>query len=547
MQQRFAIEEQRLTPNELVTALLKAPVDLLWNGGIGTYVKSSSEQHADVGDKANDGVRIDGSELRCKVVGEGGNLGMTQLGRVEYALHGGRSNTDFIDNAGGVDCSDHEVNIKILLNAVVARGDLTPKHRNLLLEEMTDAVADLVLENNFRQVQAISLAEYESLHRVGEYQRMLTRLEDEGGLDRELEFLPSDEEIGERRAQGNGLTRPELSVVLSYSKGLLKELLIGSAIGDDSYLSRSVETAFPQRLLNEYPEEVQAHGLRREIIATQIANDLINRVGVSYMGRLLSSTGATIPEVATAYVTARDIFGLNKQWTAIENLGHEVDHPVQMQLMVDLVRLMRRSSRWLLRNRRVDLNPADAIREFHTGVAELEVALPSMLQGNAAERVRERYESLTEASVSEDLAQFVAGSNYLYAAMGIISAARERDASITEVAELYFMVGDRLELDWFSDLIINTKVENLWQALARDTYLEDLEWQQRSLAVGALKHICEKRDASLCIDRWVEQQSVLVGRWKEMLAQLHATDVPDFAMFAVANRELLDLAQSSLH
>jgi glutamate dehydrogenase len=547
MQQRFAIEEAALTPTELISALLKSPIDLLWNGGIGTYVKSSAEQHSDVGDKANDALRVDGAELRCKVVGEGGNLGLTQLGRVEYALNGGRCNTDFIDNAGGVDCSDHEVNIKILLNAVVARGDLTAKHRNRFLEEMTDSVTDLVLENNYRQVQAISLAESESVHRTGEYRRLMNRLEETDRLDRALEFLPSDDELLERRVQGQGLTRPELAVLVSYSKGILKEDLISSDLTNDGYLSRAVEGAFPQRLLETYGEEVYAHGLRREIIATQIANDLINRVGVSFVGRLASSTGSTTAEISAAYVTTRDIFGLEAQWQAIEELDHVADPAVQTALMIELVRLARRGSRWLLRNRRHELDPTQAIAEFQPGVAELESALPGLMSGKAAEVVRATYQQLVDRNVSSELAQFVAGSQHLYAAMGIIEAARDIEATSMEVAELFFMLGERLELDWFASLITATKVDNEWQAMARDTYLEDLEWQQRSLAVGALKHICEKRDTGLCIERWMEQEQLLLGRWQAMLSELHAVATPDFAMFAVANRELLDLAQSSLH
>jgi glutamate dehydrogenase len=547
MQERFGIEEQTLTPMELVNACLKAPVDLLWNGGIGTYVKASTELHADVGDKANDNLRVNGSELRCRVVGEGGNLGLTQLGRVEYCLNGGRCNTDFIDNAGGVDCSDHEVNIKILLNAVVARGDLTPKHRNRLLEEMTESISDLVLKNNYLQTQAISLAESESVHRMGEYIRLIGRLEQNGKLDRNLEFLPSEEELVERRSTGVGLTRPELSVLVSYSKAILKEQLSASNVHNDSYLARSIEGAFPTRILQEFAEDIHGHGLRKEIIATQIANDMINRVGVSFVGRLTTSTGATTPEVATAYITARDIFGLPRQWQAIEDLDFEVTSGVQAEIMVDLVRLMRRAGRWLLRNRRHQLDPAQAIAEFQPGVEEMESALPGLISGRAAQSVRERYQDLTNKQVGSELAQFVAGSPYLYAAMGIIEASRHTEATALEVAELFFMLGEKLELDWFASLISSVKIDNEWQALARDTYLEDLEWQQRSLAVGALKHVCEKRDAELCIQRWMKQESVLIERWQSMLTELHATRVPDFAMFAVANRELLDLAQSSLH
>jgi glutamate dehydrogenase len=335
--------------------------------------------------------------------------------------------------------------------------------------------------------------------------------------------------------------------MVSYSKAILKEQLSASDVHNDSYLARSIEGAFPTRILQEFAEDIHSHGLRKEIIATQIANDMINRVGVSFVGRLATSTGATTPEIATAYITARDIFGLPRQWQAIEDLDFEVTSGVQAEIMVELVRLMRRAGRWLLRNRRHQLDPAQAIAEFQPGVAEMESALPGLISGRAAQWVRERYQDLTNKQVGSELAQFVAGSPYLYAAMGIIEASRHTEATALEVAELFFMLGEKLELDWFASLISSAKIDNEWQALARDTYLEDLEWQQRSLAVGALKHVCEKRDADLCIQRWMKQESILIDRWQLMLTELHATPVPDFAMFAVANRELLDLAQSSLH
>jgi glutamate dehydrogenase len=546
MQESFDIADMRLTPNELIHALLKARVDLLWNGGIGTYVKGSQQTNADVGDKANDAVRVNGSELRCKVVGEGGNLGLTQLGRVEYALAGGRCNTDFIDNAGGVDCSDHEVNIKILLNAVVDRGDLTVKQRNRLLEEMTESVAEMVLENNYHQVGAISLAESEAVRRAGEYQRIISQLEQNRSLDRELEFLPSHEELNERRVQGLGLTRPELALLISYSKGLLKEELCASSIPNDTYMAGAIEGAFPRRLLEEYGEEVHAHGLRREIIATQVANDLINRAGVSFVGRLVVSTGASIADIVTAYVVARDILAMESHWRALEALDFVIDSSLQLEINAELVLFLRRASRWLLRNRRQEFDPAQALADFQPGILELQSALPGLLVGQAAQQVRERYQSLVAQGVDGELAQFTASSSRLYAGFGIIEAARDTDASIMEVAELYFRLGEALGLDWFADAIGRLKVESAWQALARDAYLEDLEWQQRSLATGALRHLCEKRDIQLCITRWIEQESVLIERWQEMLSHLHSVPEPDFAMFAVANRELLDLAQSSL-
>jgi glutamate dehydrogenase len=545
MKERFAIEVDHLTPNELISELLRCPADLLWHGGIGTYIKSSTESHTDVGDKANDSLRVNASELQCRVVGEGGNLGMTQLARVEYALNGGRSNTDFIDNAGGVDCSDHEVNIKILLNAVVARGDLTEKHRNALLVEMTDAVSELVLHNNYRQAQTISLTEFQAEDRSGEYRRFIRLMEEAGRINRALEFIPSDEELAERRIQGKALTRPELSVLISYSKGILKEQLIASDLGQDPYLARAVNTAFPQRLVDEYGEEVSNHRLHREIMATQVANDIVNRMGLNFVLRQGAATGASVADVARAYTTVLEIYQLRPLWERIELLDNKVDSGVQMEMMLNLIRLVKRATRWMLRNRRYDLTPTQVIKEFSGAMEQLRDAFPQMLRGRAAEQYQSQYEHYLDAGVGEEMASEVARVHQAYTALGIIHAAGETQAQLLHVANLYFAMGERLELDWFSSQILGSKVDTEWQALARDTYLEDLDWQQRTLAVGALRHMEEDGNLLVCLEKWERQEALLLQRWQDMLGELHATETPDFAMFAVANRELLDLAQSS--
>jgi glutamate dehydrogenase len=541
----FDIAADVLTPNELISHILKAPVDLLWNGGIGTYVKASYESHMEVGDKANDALRVDGDELRCRVVGEGGNLGMTQLGRVEYGLNGGRSNTDFIDNAGGVDCSDHEVNIKILLNAVVARGDLTEKHRNTLLADMTDSVTDLVLANNYHQVQAISMAEFQAVARAGEYQRVMRSFEESGRLNRELEFLPSDEELLERKVNGKALTRPELSVLISYSKALLKEDLIESDLGRDPYMARMVDTAFPARLSEQYAPEISEHRLHAEIMATQLANDIVNRMGVSYIHRQQTATGASVADIARAYTSVMEIFGLRELWAQIEELDNQVPAASQMEMMLSLIRLIKRGTRWLLRNRRHQLAPTDCIAAYQPGLEQLRKAYPTMLRGRAEDQFQVTFDNFVQAGVDPELAQSVASADHAYTALSIMQAANDTQVTLLDVARMYFLMGERLELDWFSGQILASKVDNEWQALARDTYLEDLEWQQRTLAIGALRHLCEDANLLKCVKKWEEKEQTLLLRWRQMLAELHASAAPDFAMFAVANRELLDLAQSS--
>ena len=545
IRQRFDIEAAQVTPTQLISYLLRARVDLLWNGGIGTYVKSSDESHMDVGDKSNDALRVDGAELRCRVVGEGGNLGMTQLGRVKYCLAGGRCNTDFIDNAGGVDCSDHEVNIKILLNAVVARRDLSPQDRNALLVEMTDSVSELVLHNNFRQVQAISLVEYQAESRAVEYRRLIKDFSDAGRLDRALEFIPDDEELMERAAQGKTLTRPELSVLVSYSKAALKEQLIDSELQHDACLSGALHKAFPPRLVELYPQEVQEHRLRKEIVATQIANDIVNRMGLNFVLRQQKATGASVDDVACAYTAVMEIYGITGLWDRIEDLGHTVTAGAQMDMLLVLIGLVKRATRWFLRNRRRQLSPTGLIAQFRTGVQELPPEFPTLLRGSTLDHYDSLCEHYEEQGVDAEMAQLVAGTHYSYRVLGIVEAAARAGAPLMEVAKVYFAIGEELQLDWFAAQILAAKVDTEWQGLARDSYLEDLEWQQRTLAIGVLHHMAEDGNLLHAMQRWESQEAKLLERWRHMLSELQAASAPDFAMLAVANRELLDLAQST--
>ncbi|MDP5072196.1 MAG: NAD-glutamate dehydrogenase [Congregibacter sp.] len=541
----FGITAHHLTPTELISAILRSDIDLLWNGGIGTYVKSSSETHMDVGDKANDALRVNARDLRCKVIGEGGNLGVTQLARTEFALIGGRSNTDFIDNAGGVDCSDHEVNIKILLDAIVARGDLTEKHRNELLEGMTESVSELVLANNYRQVQAISIAEREAQVRSGEYRRLISTLEDSGRLDRELEFLPADEVLADRRTKNLGLMRPELAILISYSKAILKEELIASDLGSDAFLLRAVTTAFPAKLNEIYPDDLAEHRLRREIMCTQVANDIVNRMGLNFVLRQQKATGAPVEDVARAYTAAMEIFGISSLWESIEALDFSVASAVQIDMMLDVIRLVKRATRWILRNRRHRISPTVMIKEFCAGVTELQQALPELLRGRAAEQYESRLADYCEAGVSAETAARVAGCMHAATALAIVDVSTQTSNELIEVATLYYHLGERLELDWFGAQVLASKVDNEWQAMAREAYMEDLQWQQCTLTQGVLRLRCDNPDLVACITAWEVQETALLKRWRDMLSELHTTSSPDFAMFAVANRELLDLAQSS--
>ncbi len=543
----FAIESDSLTPTEFIHELLKSPVDLIWNGGIGTYVKSSKETHAEVGDKANDVLRVNGNELRCKVFGEGGNLGLTQRGRVEFGLSGGAINTDFIDNSAGVDCSDHEVNIKILLNELVANGDLTEKQRNNLLVDMTETVSDLVLANNYQQNLAISIAHEQALSRMGEYRRFITAMQSEGRLNRQLEFLPEDEELVERQMSGQALSRPELSLLVSYSKVMLKEGLVSDDIANDDYIAKHLDEPFPKVLIKKYRKPISDHRLRQEIIATQLANDMVNTMGFTFYQRLAESTGANVSQVAKAYVAARDIYQLTEFKNKIQQLDFKISSELQFELLLNMVRRVRRATRWFLRNRRSELNTESEISLFSPVLNEITEGLPDVLRGTAKEEWQQEHKRLSDLGLPDDVIATVAMPSNLYSGLGMIEAAKQSECSAIKAAQAYYVLGDKISLHWFANEISDVKVESYWQAMAREAYMDDLESQIRMLAVSIIRLAGDSLTIDEMVERWMKQHSVLVNRWRLMVAELQAAPGTDFAMFSVALRELLDLVQATQH
>ena len=544
MKRLFGIREERLSPSELIRAMLKSEVDLIWNGGIGTYVKGSEESDAQVGDKANDALRIDGRELNCRVVGEGGNLGFTQRGRMEAAARGVRINTDFIDNAGGVNCSDHEVNIKILIDEVVKRGDMTEKQRNQLLADMTDEVSELVLRDNYRQTQALDLAETISREGIGPYRRFISELEAQGLLDRELEFLPADEVLEERAANQQGMLLPELSVLVSYAKSVLKGDLIASEVPDDPVMERHVERIFPAALVERYHEEMYEHRLKREIVATQVANDLVDHMGIVFVRRLIDATGASRAEIARAYVIAREVFQLGSLWQQIEALDNRVPSAVQYGMMIDLMRLIRRATRWFLRAR-VGMETRETIEYFAPRLAQLQEGIGKRLRGEELAAWEARRAELIEAGVPEALAGASAAAASLYAGLGIIQAARQASEKPQRVSEVFYEIGDRLELPWLIGQITDLKVRDSWQAQARDTFRDDVDRQQLALTVSVLRMEGGAREAGERVDQWLELHAGMHSRWCKLLEQVGSGGQGGFPLFAVAVRELVDLAESS--
>ncbi len=393
----------KMTPADLMQTILKAPVDLVWNGGIGTYIKAVSESNADVGDKANDAIRVNGEDLRAQVVGEGGNLGATQLGRIEFARSGGRINTDAIDNSAGVDTSDHEVNIKILLNGLVRDGDMTVKQRNKLLADMTDEVGALVLRNNYAQNVALSNASAQAPSLLHAQQRFMRRLERDGALDRALEFLPADRHIRELLSNGKGLSQPELAVLIAYTKITAADELISTVLPDDPHLQKLVHAYFPSELRERFPEAVDGHALRREIITTVLVNDTVNTAGSTFLHRLREETGASIEEIVRAQFTAREIFGLSRVWDAVEALDNKVAADVQTRIRLHSRRLVERGSRWLLGNRPQPVAIAETIEGFRDGVARVWDELPKMLKGADLDWYHSILDELTAAGVPDGL------------------------------------------------------------------------------------------------------------------------------------------------
>lgn len=547
IKQLLGINQDSIAPDGLIRAILKANVDLLWNGGIGTYVKASSERNADVGDRTNDNVRIDGKELRCRIVAEGGNLGLTQLGRVEYALNGGLIYTDFIDNSAGVDCSDHEVNCKILLNAVVAAGEMTLDQRNQLLAEMTDEIAKLVLYDNYCQTRTISLAAMHAQQELEFHRRYIQELERHGKLDRALEFLPDEKALLERKALGKGLTSPEIAVLLAYTKMWVKAELLEMHSLEEDYLIRILESAFPRPLRGRFSEFMQHHSLRREIIATKISNAMINDMGITFVFRLKTEIGADIAAIARAYAIAHQVFGFSELLSLAENLDDSIAPTTRYAIMRQFNRLIRRATRWFIYNYKDQLTDIlGMVNQFKQSISALSKKLPNLLIGEEREHWERNAQGLIEAGVSETVARRIASVDHEYALLDIIEAAQKNNLSLQDVAELYFMIGDKFGFTWLRSQIMKLTIETLWDTLARVILLDDLDIQQRHLTVLVLQCVLDKQGNNrMCLEQWEADNQTFVSRWEQFLADLRSTGELKLMMFSVVIRELVSMVDAS--
>jgi len=518
--------------------LLRAPVDLLWNGGIGTYVKASFETNAEVGDMANNALRVNGKELGCKVVGEGGNLGCTQQGRIEFALNGGRINTDAIDNSAGVDTSDHEVNIKILLNLAMRSGELDMEARNELLASMDDEVAGLVLHNNYLQTGSISMMEKFSGPRLGAKQHFIHVLEEQGLLDRELEFLPDDEELSERRERNESLTRPELSVLLSYSKIMLYQQLLASDVPEDNYLSQELIRYFPVPLQERFGHLMPEHRLRREIVATQVTNGLVNRMGASFALRMGEDTGASPAKVARAYTVAREVFDARGFWSKIDKLDSKVPSELQTMAMISMWKLLRQATRWLLNLKGPGLDIRLMVDRLAPGLGIIEKYISSTMTKEEKDELSRQVEPYIEGGFTRKLAKHTVMLERLFPALDVVETAARRRTDVNKVARVFFGLGDELDLKWLRQQVEALKVMGQWHAVSRSNLRDELFSAHNHLVERVLQSDGRKKDP---VAAWLAASEELLMPVRQMLNDMKQHSTMDFPTISVAVRALEQL------
>jgi glutamate dehydrogenase len=536
-----------LSPDELISAILRAPVDLLWNGGIGTYVKASHESHADAGDRSNDAVRVSASQLRARVVGEGGNLGLTQAARIEYSLGGGLVNTDFIDNSAGVDTSDHEVNIKVLLADAIRSGELASSARHELLYEMTDEVAGLVLRHNYRQNMTLAIARAQAPSMLHVHARYLRKLIRDKRLHPEQDVLPGEREIAERRSAGQGLTNPELSVLLAHTKIAAGQDVLSSSLPDDAYLRRVLSEYFPVPLRSRFTDLMRAHPLRREIITTAAVNEMVDYSGTTFLFRLIEETGASVPDLTRAWLVAREVFDMPAFWRAVETLDGSVDISTQITLLLEGRKLTERAARWLLHNRRPPFDISSTVAFFADGVRTVRSALPKLLTGRDLAGFEERRDSYVARGVPLDLAERVAAMVPTYSAFDIVQVAAAGSGtgrSVEETAEVYFDLADRIQINRLRDRITALPREDRWSTMARAALRDDLYAAHASLTADVLG-VSPSGSPEERLAAWVARNSAAMAMADQTLGEIWETERFTFTTLSVALRAIRTLVAAS--
>ena len=541
----LGVEHNHVTPVELMRAILKAPVDLLFFGGIGNYVKAAGESHADAGDRANDALRIDGAELRVRVVGEGANLGATQRGRVEAAQNGVRINTDALDNSAGVDTSDHEVNIKIALGDAVRRGAISVEERDRFLASMTDDVAALVLRNNYQQSQAITVAAAQAGAMHERHARMMRALDRGGRLDRAVEFLPDNDAMKRRATAGQPLTRPELSVLLAYGKLAANDEILDSDLPDDPLLEAELLRYFPPAMHQHYGEAIRRHRLRREIIALQVVNSMVNRVGGTFVLDIRERTGAGGADIARCFAIVRDSFALRDVWGGIEALDPALVAEAQTAMLIATQRLAERGTVWCLRNLARPVDMTAAVARLRAAVGALDADLEGLLPESESQQLKARAESFTRLGAPEALALKVARLDTLATTGDLANLADAAGVPETDVARVYFALAARLGLDWLRGAAERLPRDNHWTIMASAALIDDLAAAQRTLTASALQAAASAGgplDANALLDAWTASRREPLDRAARLVTDLKAQASVDVAMLTVAAQEMRSLA-----
>ena len=541
MRKALAVEAEALGPDELIREILRAPVDLIWSAGVGTFVRARSESNAAVRDKANDGVRIDGAELRCRAVVEGGSLGFTQEGRIEYALAGGRINTDAVDNVAGINCSDHEVNLKILLDAEMADGEITTAQRTELLSMLKEAVAMRVLSESYAQALALSLEGRQASSLIDLHARLIDHLSRRGLLDRRLQELPRGERIRERKAANKGLTSPELSVLSAYTKIDLCTDLLESDLPDDEYLRDELVSSLPASLREPFRPHMRQHRLRREIVTADLANSIVDRAGMTFVSRLAEETGADTAHIVRAYAVAVATFEMRGFWREVEALDDVVDEQTQFKLLLQGRRLITRVARWLIRNRRLPLDISSAVADYAPGAATLREALPELLSRLDGDAWRARVAETADSGVPIALAERVAAMDAEFFALDVVESVRGTDAPVRRAAAVHFGLDRQLELAWLRNRILELPRVDIWRTLARSALRDDLYATHRALTTAVLQASSTSTDEAAAIDEWFDSSPANIRRYLSTLADIRTASANDFTTLLVAVRALTDL------
>lgn len=539
----LSLHTKEVTPNELIQAILTTHVDLVWFGGIGTYIKSRLESHLDVGDRTNDSIRINSNMLRCKVIAEGANLAVTQRARIDFARSGGHINTDAIDNSGGVDCSDHEVNIKILLRQAMMKKKLSLKDRNILLEKMTNEVASLVLKNNYDQNLSLSLISAQGIRTLDPQIKLIHSLEKAGRLDRALEFLPDDTELADYQASRTSLTRPQLAILLPYAKNALYESILCSELPDEALLADEAVNYFPKPLQNEYKGFIKTHPLRRELIATVVANKIVNRMGPSFVHELVEKTGKPIEDVVRTYYVIQKIFKIEDLWQDIENLNIRISPDAQTQAFQKLWELIRRTGAWFLKHFPTPLNVARICSMYMQGIQELFDNFKASLHSDNLKHLKKEIAHYKKLGLKDAFSERMARLEIIASSPDIILIAEKSKAFVPDVANLYFTIGARFKFDFLQKLAEGLKSNNSWQRMAVNALIEDLQSSQSALTIKILKYTLthfpgQRLRGPNMIQGWASANKHLVRHIEQLFTESNGTAIPDLAFLTVLQREL---------